>query len=503
MSVPGGHEPHEILNITHNGPVEVTIDLLHLAEDSEDGIAVFDSLGSYLYVNGTMERLLQLPRAEILGHTVYDVSPTLTKITKPFAHFFALTAEGRSPSFLEAFAPAIGRWLQIRLIPCAAHRTISRDERGVTVYFRDVTTRIQADQERKQIVRERAESEGRFRALSDVAPVLIWTSGTDGGYDWFNQPWLNFAGRSHEQEVGYGWMENVHPDDLDHCIATYRAAFDLRQPCRREYRLRRYDGEYRWMLDNGIPRYSTPDSDDSENATQKTFLGYIGSCVDISDRKLAEESRERAIQEREEALGEVARLYAASAELMRQQTELLNQQRAFLRDVLSAVTDGVMHLCDGSENLPDAIPTGNDTVPLNAASTLRQLRRTTEQIATDCELPEDRISDLLTAVSEAAMNVVTHAGGRGIGRVGCDSKRGCVQVWVTDSGPGIPMDTLHRSVLERGFTTAGTLGHGFWLMLRTADRIYLLTSDEGTTVVIEKGRTTPEPEWAERQAGIV
>ncbi|WP_228242412.1 sensor histidine kinase [Porphyrobacter sp. GA68] len=124
-------------------------------------------------------------------------------------------------------------------------------------------------------------SEAEFRELADYAPVMIWRSNTDKLCDWFNQPWLEFTGRSMDQELGYGWAEGVHPDDFDRCVAHYNEAFDARRPFTMEYRLRRHDGEYRWLLDNGAPFER-----DGE------FAGYFGSCIDIEAQKQLE-SRQR------------------------------------------------------------------------------------------------------------------------------------------------------------------------------------------------------------------
>ena len=132
--------------------------------------------------------------------------------------------------------------------------------------------------ERKRVEQALREGEERFRTLADATPVLIWGSGTDKLCNYFNKQWLDFTGRTNEQEMGDGWTEGVHPDDLERCLETYVTAFDARTPFTMEYRLRRHDGEYRWVLDNGVPRFA-PDG---------TFSGYIGSCIDITDRRRAE-----------------------------------------------------------------------------------------------------------------------------------------------------------------------------------------------------------------------
>jgi PAS domain S-box-containing protein len=116
--------------------------------------------------------------------------------------------------------------------------------------------------------------------MADHAPVMIWMSGTDKLCTWFNKPWLAFVGRPMGQELGNGWSENAHPSDFDRCLHTYNTAFDARQPFTMEYRLKRHDGEYRWVLDNGIPVHNLSGE----------FTGYIGSCVDITERRKTEEA---------------------------------------------------------------------------------------------------------------------------------------------------------------------------------------------------------------------
>jgi PAS domain S-box-containing protein len=175
--------------------------------------------------------------------------------------------------------------------------------------------------------RRRAEAVAREheaqRAIVSEAPVMIWRAGVDKGCDFFNPWWLAFTGRTLAQELGDGWAEGVHPDDLDACLASYVAAFDARVPFRLEYRLRRFDGEYRWVLDLGTPRY--------DSAGQ--FAGYIGCCFDITDRKHAEQALGEAREEisrvsRLTALGEFAA--ALSHELRQPLTAIIMNARSSL-----------------------------------------------------------------------------------------------------------------------------------------------------------------------------
>ena len=123
------------------------------------------------------------------------------------------------------------------------------------------------------------ESEDRFRNMADTAPVMIWVSGTDKQRNFFNKTWLTFTGRSMEEELGNGWTNRVHPDDLEYCFESYTSSFDLRQNFQLDYRLHRADGEFRWVLDKGIPRF----------APSGAFAGYIGSAIDITDLKRGQE----------------------------------------------------------------------------------------------------------------------------------------------------------------------------------------------------------------------
>jgi len=185
--------------------------------------------------------------------------------------------------------------------------------------------------ERQQAEEVLRESEGRFRYMADSAPVLIWMSGTDKKCTYFNKHWLEFTGRSIQQELGDGWAENVHSDDLPRRLETYVTAFEARQEFQMEYRLRRHDGEYRWILDRGVSRF----------AAANKFAGFIGSCIDITERKQAEtalhlvtdelakanERLEKRVQERTSDL--VQTNAALQAEIVaRKQAEMVHAQLA-------------------------------------------------------------------------------------------------------------------------------------------------------------------------------
>ena len=135
------------------------------------------------------------------------------------------------------------------------------------------------------------EKEVQYKNLADSGLALIWTAGTDKKCTYFNNPWLKFTGRTLEQEIGDGWAQGVHPEDLDTCVNTYVTAFDKREAFNMEYRLRHHSGEYRWLSDMGTPNYNS----------QGEFVGYIGHCFDITERKLNELELIRAKEHAEES----------------------------------------------------------------------------------------------------------------------------------------------------------------------------------------------------------
>ena len=204
------------------------------------------------------------------------------------------------------------------------------------------------------------ESERRFRSLADTAPVMIWVSGPDKLCTFFNKPWLDFTGRTLEQELGEGWASGVHPDDLDRCLKTYASSFNARRSFRMEYRLRRADGEYRWILDHGTPCYQ-----------EREFAGFIGSCIDVTEQKLIEERlRVNATALRTSEL----QLRALAANLLTVQE---NERRRISQELHDDLTQRLAALAMELGSLAAEFPAGSERL----TTRLRALQRSMVQAA--------------------------------------------------------------------------------------------------------------------------
>jgi PAS domain S-box-containing protein len=225
-----------------------------------DSFYHIDSQMEFIYVNNRALEVADKKREDHIGKKVLDVYPYLagTRVYQTITE----AVETLRPATLEYYDEKLERWFDCRLYPTS---------QGTTGYFADITARKMEEQ-------ARAEMENRFREMADAAPVLIWMSGTDMLCYFFNNSWLAFRGRTQEEEFGNGWVEGVHPDDVEFCMETYTSAFKEGKPFSMEYRLLNKDGEYRWVLDNGVPRLTS----------EGLLLGYIGACTDITERKWAE-----------------------------------------------------------------------------------------------------------------------------------------------------------------------------------------------------------------------
>ena len=192
----------------------------------------------------------------------------------------------------------------------------------------------------------RREGEERFRNLADTAPLMIWVAGPDKGCTFVNRGWLSFTGRTLEQELGNGWTAGIHPDDLEYCFNTYASAFDERRAFQLEHRLRRADGEYRWVLGSGVPRFG-PDGE---------FTGYIGNCTDITDLKRSQE--EDVARQKLESVGRLA-------------GGIAHDFNNLLGGVLAQADLALSELADGSP--PDEPLNRIRTVAIRGAGIVRQL----------------------------------------------------------------------------------------------------------------------------------
>ena len=166
--------------------------------------------------------------------------------------------------------------------------------------FFDVLARQAADLIERTLAEEAVrESEERFRLIANTAPVMIWMSGTDNEITYLNQTWLDYAGQPSDAAVETLRATVLHPDEAERCREVYEKAFEQRVPFQLEHRLRRRDGEYRWVVTAGVPRYNA----------DRSFVGYIGTSVDITERKLAEGilSSQKLIEAHEEESRRIAR----------------------------------------------------------------------------------------------------------------------------------------------------------------------------------------------------
>lgn len=370
-----------------------------------------------------------------------------------------------------------------------------RDDAGSPLYF---VGQIQDVTERRQVTDDLRASEERFRLMADTAPVMIWVAGPDGLVTFFNAPWLRFTGRAFDQELGDGWAAGVYPGDRSRCLSTYRAALLARSDFTMEYRLRRFDGEYRWIVDTGVPRYSP----------NGTFLGYIGSCIDITEHRRAEEQLNRL-----------------SAQLLRTQD---NERQRIARELhdstvqtISAVklnlgrlrrrlgSDGASggkyaDVLDEGEELMDQAATELRTISyllhppmlddIGLASAISWYvegfaRRSGLHIQLEAptdlgRLPAQVETSLYRIVQEALSNVHRHSGSKSA-RIRLNKRGNAVWLRIQDRGKGMPAAIAHNGarVEDNGTAELGVGIAGMRQRLRQlGGRLEIRTTSHGTTI---------------------
>ncbi len=309
--------------------------------------------------------------------------------------------------------------------------------------------------ERKQAEQALREGEERFRLVANTAPVLIWMSGTDKLCTYVNQPWLEFTGRPLEAELGNGWVESVHPEDLNRCMDTYTQAFDRRESFQIEYRARRHDGEYRWLSDIGVPRFN-PDH---------SFAGYIGSCTDVTERRLAEESLadvgRRLIEAHEEERTWIARelhddvnqrMALLAIELDRWNQQLPPSAVEF-HDHIHHASQRLSDIATDIQALSHRLHSSKlEYLGLVAAAT-SFCKELSEQQKVEIDfshtdiprsVPKEISLCLFRVLQETLQNAVKHSGVRHF-KVELHGTEGDIQLTVSDLGVGFdPQDAIHR-----------------------------------------------------------
>ena len=246
--------------------------LRHLIEASNDWVYEVDRTGAYTYAGPQCRDLLGYEPEELIGKRPTDFMPPNEPSSSVDAFQNLLAEPGPFSGLKTTRVRKDGK-----LVVWETNGVPFFDKNGGFCGYRGLVRDITERDRAEQALRE---SEERFRLVANSAPVMIWMSGTDKLCNYFNRPWLDFTGASLGSQLGDGWLKAVHTEDASTCLQTYVDAFDQRKPFEMQYRLRRHDSEYRWILDLGVPRFNSDGS----------FAGYIGSCIDITERKQAEEA---------------------------------------------------------------------------------------------------------------------------------------------------------------------------------------------------------------------
>ncbi len=232
------------------------------------GVVAVDRQWRLSFVNAWMERVLGRSRQELLGHELWAEFPTLR--ASSFGAAYRRAMRDGVEVVHEDFVHSCDAWFEARASPSST---------GLILFIRDVTERRLAAQERKDREARLRESETLFRKLADGVPVMLWM--TDAGVScvWHNRQWYDFTGQTEAESLGLGWQDAIHPEDRAQVGGVIQASIERRVPYRVEYRLRSRDGQYRWAIAFANPRMGESGE----------FLGYIGSVIDIQERKRGEE----------------------------------------------------------------------------------------------------------------------------------------------------------------------------------------------------------------------
>ena len=385
----------------------------------------------------------------------FGMAGTTVAVTVLAFLFVEAATEGRGP-FSSGTPTDVAMALQSFLIP-----------RVIALYL--VGLAIEQSSRAQNLLRE---SEARFRTAANCAPIMIWMSGLDKGCDFFNDGWLTFTGRPLEAELGNGWAEGVHRDDLTRCLEVYHSAFDNRRTFQMEYRLRGRDGQYHWILDFGVPRY----------ASNGNFVGYIGSAIDVTAHKRTEELHDvLAHLQRVSVLGELSIAIAhevkqplnamlMNASAAEQLLSLENPPLSEFAEIISEIRNEIVRthevvrrthaLARREKSIMERLDinaTAASVLHLISSEAARQSIRLRTDLGAEMPLVlgnqaqlQQVLLNLINNAMEAMAN--THRTARELILQTRSKEDGFVEVLVIDRGCGVASDQLPR-LFESFFTT--------------------------------------------------
>ena len=348
--------------------------------------------------------------------------------------------------------------LAVEMMKAGAADYLSKDSVTPSAIGRSIRTAIRMhriEQEKRQIEESLEQSQERFRLLVDGAKdYALFMLSTDGAVVSWNPGAQRLFGYNEDEIVGKPASIIYAPEDRESGVPDQE----------------RYEAEElgraadtRWYVRRDGTRFWGDGVITALRDERQRLRGFGLLMRDATERRQMEQLRA------EEAV----------------------RQKTFVRDILASVTDGALHLCIDASELPLPLPAAVE-LSVKQDVDLASVRAAVRATGAENDFDPLITNDLIIAASEAAMNAVVHAGG-GTARICVDHT--ALQIWIEDHGKGITMEQLPHATLERGYTTAGSLGQGFKMMLQTVDRAYLLTGPTGTRIVLEKFRETPDPEW--------
>jgi len=415
-------------------------------------IFLLDTTGHVVTWNRGAERLKGYSASEIVGkHFSVFYTPEDVNRGHPLDELAIATADGRYEEEGWRVRKDGSRfWASVVV-------TAVRDSNGVLRGFgkvtRDFTERRRAEQQLRR-------SEERFRHLVvGVRDYAIFMLNPDGTVVSWNDGAERINGYSASEVLGKHF-------------SIFYTHYDVeRNHPAQELAMAAADGSYEeegWRIRKDGTKFWASVVITALKDEHGELYGYAKVTRDITEKRAAEEAHRKNLRD------EIS--------------------RSFLRDILYSVTEGRLRFCEDEGQLPDHMDCIITDQVLDGQG-LAGLRKCTRDAAAALRFPVDREADIVTAASEAAMNAMVHANNAKYSVCRNDTT---IQIWISDRGTGIELTKLHRATLERGFTTENSLGHGFWLMLHTCDRLWLRSTSTGTTVVMEQDVTLPEPEWLSR-----